>query len=372
MFGTKQKKIDLLVEQLKEKSTTIESFEDTISAQDLEINKLQSKIEDLSRRDLHLTGSNGKFNLLSNTMGQFTDSFKGVTNILLKGRGPAMQVSKVSSSVQASIGDISIEMATLSNDVGASAESIEKLGDEIAKISAFVGHINSISDQTNLLALNAAIEAARAGDAGLGFAVVADEVRSLSGKAKSYSDQIKEIVINIQASAANSTGKVKVIQEEVERFNTKIEGSLLGVGEILALTQSLESVVSSSALRAFMELVKAEQIDWMMQIHNKIKNPTKTNVRQLELYSKESRIGKWYTSGEGSNFFTKIPGFKELTISHPKLFQVGAALLEAPKQDSDEQTLHLMDELSRHNDEVATLLDLITSSVEENPSLLFA
>ncbi len=65
-------------------------------------------------------------------------------------------------------------------------EKMETVSQQVQKVLAGLGEIDSISKQTNLLALNAAIEAARAGETGRGFAVVADEVRKLSATSRTF------------------------------------------------------------------------------------------------------------------------------------------------------------------------------------------
>jgi len=75
---------------------------------------------------------------------------------------------------------------------------VNQLNESSSKISTITDTINEITRQTNLLSLNAAIEAARAGEHGKGFAVVANEVRRLAKQVSEATQDIIELIKNIQ------------------------------------------------------------------------------------------------------------------------------------------------------------------------------
>jgi methyl-accepting chemotaxis protein len=93
---------------------------------------------------------------------------------------------------------------TLADRVNESSEKLGEVEQATLNIVKILDVIRGIADQTNLLALNAAIEAARAGEQGRGFAVVADEVRSLAQRTQGSTQEIQNMIEQLQAGTQST------------------------------------------------------------------------------------------------------------------------------------------------------------------------
>ena len=82
--------------------------------------------------------------------------------------------------------------------VSSSAANVTELRSNTEQIDSVMSAIRTIAEQTNLLALNAAMKAARVGQLGRGFVIVDDEVRQLAIQTTESTEEIQQIVEQIQ------------------------------------------------------------------------------------------------------------------------------------------------------------------------------
>lgn len=134
--------------------------------------------------------------------------------------------------IQASI----TQMSHISDVTTNTSTVIRELQSKLTQITEFGKSIKEISSQTNLLALNASIESARAGEAGRGFAVVATEVRKLAEQTNAITQDIHNLVVEMQQTSLTS---VKSIDEGLAEIHK-------GVIMLEDLGNSFVSVVESS------------------------------------------------------------------------------------------------------------------------------
>ncbi len=88
--------------------------------------------------------------------------------------------------------------------VGEISEQILGLSQQTQSIGEIIATVSDIADQSNLLALNAAIEASRAGEHGRGFSVVAQEIRHLAERSKDATQQVRNLLGQIQRATKNA------------------------------------------------------------------------------------------------------------------------------------------------------------------------
>ena len=154
----------------------------------------------------------------------------------------AAAIEEITSNIRNNTENIS-KMASLSNEVTASASQGEKLANQttvsmdeintqVNAINEAISVIDQIAFQTNILSLNAAVEAATAGEAGKGFAVVAAEVRNLASRSAEAAKEIKSIVENATTKANQGKQIAGNMIEGYKQLNQNITHTINLISDI--------------------------------------------------------------------------------------------------------------------------------------------
>ncbi len=178
----------------------------------------------------------------STAMEEITASINEITRNASHSAAQATQAGEAADEGYIVVNDAADEMKEIANVVSESTRIIGKLSDSSQHISEVVEVINQIASQTNLLALNAAIEAARAGEQGRGFAVVADEVRGLAERTSNSTQEVAEIIDEIQSNSANAVISMEKGHENVNEGVTKAQRA----GDSMALIKNSTTTVRDS------------------------------------------------------------------------------------------------------------------------------
>jgi len=110
-----------------------------------------------------------------------------------------------------------VAMRELVKATSSISSKLAVINDRANKISHVVTTINKISDQTNLLSLNAAIEAEKAGEFGRGFSVVAREISRLADQTAIATQDIEQVVAEMQTSVSTGVMEMDKFADEVRR-----------------------------------------------------------------------------------------------------------------------------------------------------------
>ena len=268
-FNTMTDRLRALVVQIQEGSASIQSASSEISSGNV----------DLSRRTEQQAAS---LEETASSMEEFTAT-----------------VSQTAQNAQAANVDASRTRAVATEgaeNVNQLVSSMAEINRSAERIAEIIGVVDEIAFQTNLLALNAAVEAARAGEQGRGFAVVAAEVRSLAKRSADAAKEIKGLIRDSVAKAADGAQ----VAESAGRTMREVVDSVQRVTDLI---QEI-SLAAQEQSRGIQEINKAvTQMDSMTQQNAALVEEAAASSESLDEQARllSDLVGQFRTGQEGGS-----------------------------------------------------------------------
>lgn len=250
MLGSVQDEQELQSVMLREVLDISENVQQAVSDTNALIENLKNdaslvhnSIEDISGRTQNTVESVQEQSQMTKQINKDIEETAENAKIMVEAANMSSKLLEENMTVIASIRKDADSINETNSRVAASMEELQKKAKEVQQITEV---IFSISSQTNLLALNASIESARAGEAGRGFAVVADQIRDLAEETRQSTEQIANIVEELNENAQVATDIVQCSIGAMETQNEKVADASDGFNEvqnyITTLTQRVENI----------------------------------------------------------------------------------------------------------------------------------
>ncbi|RMF22430.1 MAG: HAMP domain-containing protein [Cyanobacteria bacterium J083] len=176
----------------------------------------------------------------------------------------------------------------LRSTVAETAKKVKRLGESSQQISKVVALINQIAMQTNLLAINASIEAARAGEEGRGFAVVAEEVGELAAQSAAATQEIEQIVENIQLETAEVVEAMELGTAQVVEGTKLVEETKNSLSDILKVSRQIDELVQSISTATVSQADTSNSVSQLMDTVAQISEQTSNSAGQISTSLQEA------------------------------------------------------------------------------------
>lgn len=175
----------------------------------------------------------------------------------------------------------------LVNEIDRASEVIKRLDEKSKGVGSVLDVIKGLAEQTNLLALNAAIEAARAGEQGRGFAVVADEVRTLATRSHQATEEIENIIEQLQHEAKDAVTVMENAKNSAEQRRAQVQSADEGLSSIAERVTHIRRLNSQMSQAADNQSRVAQHVSQSVANISKLTDRTAQDAEQTDLVSND-------------------------------------------------------------------------------------
>ncbi|WP_315789142.1 methyl-accepting chemotaxis protein [Fischerella sp. JS2] len=172
-------------------------------------------------------------------------------------------------------------MQAIRTTVAEAAKKVKYLGESSQRISKAVELISAFAARTNILAINASVEASRAGSEGRGFSMIAEEIRTLARQSAEATEEIRQLVLTIQAETREVITAMELGTEQVVTGTKLIDDTRQSLNQITAVSSEISQRVTTISQATISQSQTSEAVTRTMQDVALIANQTSTQANQV-------------------------------------------------------------------------------------------
>lgn len=235
---------------------------------------------------------------ISSTSGELLKSVNAVGDTLASATSQAELGHAELNRMEAAMRQLSSATASISSRLG-------NISDRTSRISTVVTTINKVADRTALLSVNAAIEAEKAGEFGKGFSVVAREISRLADQTAVATQDIEQVVKEMQSSVASGVMEMDKFSEEVRRHVHDVHKVAAEINGIIDGVQALGPNFEASQQGMHVQAESAQQIAEAIQQLSLAAEQSKESLSQFKHATEQLNSAVISLQGQVSQFTLK-------------------------------------------------------------------
>jgi len=224
---------------------------------------------------------------VATAMNEMTATVQEVAQNATQAAASASDANEGTQAGQKVVADNMAAIHKLAGEIESASQVIRKLEEDSVRIGSVLDVIRGIAEQTNLLALNAAIEAARAGEQGRGFAVVADEVRTLASRTQESTQDIQNMIEQLQMGTKDAVRVMDESRQQAEDSVARAEKAGASLQEITRAVATINDMNLQIASAAEEQGVVSEEINRNINNISHMTQETADGTRQISSASED-------------------------------------------------------------------------------------
>lgn len=172
-------------------------------------------------------------------------------------------------------------IVNLRESVSETSKKMKRLGQSSQEISKAVYLIKQIAQATNMLAINAGIQTERENQGSLGLAAVAEEISELAARATTATQEIEEIVDNIQRETNEVVEAMEQGTAQVVEGTHLVEDAKHSLGQILEVSHQIDELVQSISSATVSQAHTSQAVTNLMQKIARVSEQTSQSSHQI-------------------------------------------------------------------------------------------